>query len=948
MPAEYPNTGIPWFDECWSQNPLPPKLDKSYIESLLKVDSLLEVDMQRRSTLGKTPFLENYESGLESDLSPDLAQVILMFEVENREDEPLVIVTKDFEERFPSRKNMVEVVLELAAISRSAHVDPDELLFDRYEVKDTLGSGSYGIVRYAWDTSLHRDVAIKSIPLIPGQSTDKALREARAMAKLNHPSICRMIDSPQTDEELFLVMEFVEGQVLEAWLHDPKEADQESLVKKVAAIAKALAFAHEHKITHRDIKPTNIIVKKDGTPVLLDFGLARDFDLTLSTKTNSTSGTALYMSRQAILGKDRSFSCAVQSDVYSLGVILFRGLSGKFPFFGSSAASVNQQTLTREAPRLTKAHGVNQDLSAIVETALDHTLSRRYSSAQLFADDLDNWLAKRPVSARNLGRWGRGVRWVRRNPWIAATIIALIVLSTSAGHLNVKLKEALTEKAKQNQKLQDRDYTEVVSSARRSASRGAWPDAIRLYTKAIDLRPLDAVPLRVERLRGWLPTNNRQKLLSELDSLESMELKNHWAQVTLIRGEDHLGDATKQEEGRSLVKKALDSGLLKGANAAYAKGLLEEDTTKALAAFDRAIGIEPFHRPAHVAASATLLFTVQFEELGRRLDFMERAFSKDRLPRLMRVWCKILSAPTNTNWVPAQGQIATLVPPSKIKPVEEIFKMVMKIRRSPPGSYGLSLIVLQAMKLKKLTKKDDLIEAIGWRTPAVGRFLQFQDAFIKFYIGKVAKRWDPKDIPEAEKICRSFPTVTFKNMLATLYLIRAQTEGEESPSQFDYINKARLTFMESLESSSLLSGGKKTAIVNAALAEILLFGAPPESRPEGLEQSLRLHLAKIPLAGKIMRKKWDLVAGQAMNLAPRTLTRQHLDTWQKARPKDFAPKLYQIKLELADNHPAAAFRLAQELAKTARKKADREKASKLEAQARAQIISLAKTLQETQ
>jgi predicted Ser/Thr protein kinase len=202
----------------------------------------------------------------------------------------------------------------------------------RYKIVRELGKGGFGIVYLARDETLQRDVAIKvrrGTRSKPGLSADQ-LHDARAVSKLNDPGIVRVYDADQTAEGVgYVVYEYVEGETLEARIERGGYSHEEA-AQWVERVAKALHYAHKNDIVHRDIKPANIIIDGDGQPRLLDFGLARRDGKFFVDERGQLVGTAAYMSPEQA-SYDPQFATP-QSDIYSLGVVLYELLTGKRPF----------------------------------------------------------------------------------------------------------------------------------------------------------------------------------------------------------------------------------------------------------------------------------------------------------------------------------------------------------------------------------------------------------------------------------------------------------------------------------------------------------------------------------------------------------------------------------------------------------------------------------------
>src|SRR5262245_17387362 len=304
-----------------------------------------------------------------------------------------------------------------------------------YELLEEVGRGGQGVVFRARQRSLNRTVALKVISL--GQWTSQAhlkrfRREAEAAASLDHPGIVPIYEVAERDGSCYFSMKFVEGgQLDEVVKHAPMSVRQAA--ELVAKVARTVHFAHGHGILHRDIKPGNILLDVNGEPHLTDFGLARltETESTV-TRTIETLGTPSYMAPEQALGHNDHLTSA--TDVYGLGAVLYHLLTGHPPFSGGTTYETIRLLLETEPrqPRLWNPK-TDRDLTTICLKCLEKDPRRRYSSALALAEDFERWLRHEPIRARRTGMFGRGRKWVRRNPTIALLILSLAGLAAVIG-----------------------------------------------------------------------------------------------------------------------------------------------------------------------------------------------------------------------------------------------------------------------------------------------------------------------------------------------------------------------------------------------------------------------------------------------------------------------------------------------------------------------------------
>jgi serine/threonine protein kinase len=267
-----------------------------------------------------------------------------------------------------------------------------------YRISEFIGEGGMGEVYKAWDTKLGRTVAIKILPLRLGKdpiAPKRLLREARAASALNHPNIVTIYAIEESGDSAFISMEFVEGESLATRI-SKGPLPLKDLINIGGQAADALAAAHEAGIIHRDVKPENIIINKNGQIKLLDFGLAKrgldgSASITNLTQSGAISGTVCYMSPEQTHGQPLD----AQTDIFSLGCVLYQASTGNLPFTGDSALDILNAINSVEPPLPgTIQTKLPQEFDVIVARCMSKDKKGRFASAR----DLANALRKLSVS----------------------------------------------------------------------------------------------------------------------------------------------------------------------------------------------------------------------------------------------------------------------------------------------------------------------------------------------------------------------------------------------------------------------------------------------------------------------------------------------------------------------------------------------------------------------
>jgi WD40 repeat protein len=463
----------------------------------------------------------------------------------------------DFLARFPGREAEVETALravDQSLTGPSTKQPRGAPTIPGYEVLDELGRGGMGVVYRARQLRLRRVVALKTIRAADAspELRGRFQAEAAAVAHLQHPNIVQTFEAGEHEGLLYFSMELVNGSSLAAVLHGEPAPPAEA-AELLETLARAVDFAHQAGVVHRDLKPANILLSQEGgstaltptpqlsswIPKLADFGLAKRLDLSEKmTHTGQLLGTPSYMAPEQAHGLKDAVGPA--ADIWALGVILYEMLTGRPPFKGANVLETLEQVRTGDpVPPSRLQPRTPRDLETICLKCLHKEPAKRYPRALDLADDLQRFRDGRPILARPVGRAERLLKWVRKNPVLAAlTVVIAITLALAAGmtvafldnaelqRLNAIIGESLKETelqrgqavAAREEAVEQRGQAEAARKARYQQQHVVATDLVpRLWREGYHFR----LP---ELLAGLVPQKGE-------DDLRGFEW-HYWRRVT--------------------------------------------------------------------------------------------------------------------------------------------------------------------------------------------------------------------------------------------------------------------------------------------------------------------------------------------------------------------------------------------------------------------------------
>jgi serine/threonine-protein kinase len=266
-------------------------------------------------------------------------------------------------------------------------------LSGRYRLESRIGSGGMSTVYRAHDETLERFVAIKLMNREVASDSDQLerfRREARAVARLSHPNIVHVIDAGEDEGRPYIVFEHIDGETLKERIRRLGRLEIPEAVAYCVEIARALGCAHANHVVHRDVKPQNVLIDHEGTAKVTDFGIARTLEEEGLTADGRVLGTTDYVSPEQALGKD----VTGQSDLYSLGIVLYEMLTGELPYRGENQVAVAMMHVREHVPDVRRLRPeVSAALAAVIERATAKELSQRYADDDEMIAELERTLA---------------------------------------------------------------------------------------------------------------------------------------------------------------------------------------------------------------------------------------------------------------------------------------------------------------------------------------------------------------------------------------------------------------------------------------------------------------------------------------------------------------------------------------------------------------------------
>ncbi len=801
---------------------------------------------------------------------------------------------------------------ELAAASSLAGRLPDKI--GPYKVLGVLGTGGMGVVYRAEQDQPRRPVALKIMR--PGTVTPECLLrfklEAEALGRFQHDGIARIYEAGQIGDgdatQPYFAMELIDGLPLTVYA-DRNRLDISRRVGLMIQLCQSIQHAHYQGVVHRDLKPGNVLVDKEGRPKVLDFGVARVTDSNtppqpMQTAFGQVVGTVPYMSPEQAEGDSEQVDR--RSDVYSLGVICYELLTGKLPhdLRGKTPLAAVRIIREQDPPPLSAVNSViGRDLNAIVMKALEKEKSRRYQTADAMAADLERYLDGKPIEARHAGVLDKSWKFAKRNKaWV---IPASVLLAAIMAGIPLIIWAVL--QSQENARLEANRF---VQDALMAAQQGKWRDALGSYDKALSTDQYrDSIPVRLNKVRALLAMNDMDRYEREIEALATTpNLGEHEGSVLLLQGDILLGrDDAKAEQ---LIRQAQEKGLPPSADA-FARALLAETTSVAIEHLQKSLSLDSGQPRARAILELLLIVLGRFTEARIELSAHSALFPDDVNGKALRA----LLAGLERDLPRADVVLNELRDPLGDKKVKALHALVQFLSefRNPDNPVdpetGIPILTRHLMALavefpglwnlkpgagpnEVIVAHQDILPSFPLPPLLRKSYVRVLLALANLSSNEVVALLDGEAIEDLNRAVKVHPEGTLLYVRSLVLFARAMFRFGQARKVA--IEEAREAAQAAADAPALLPI-RQSALLNAALLDGFSYSLDKDPvRRRRIAETLRKMVAAEP-------NRVPFKPGPAINLATGieeyNLARLLLDTWQRQAPDNTEALYYRVLVE---------------------------------------------------